>query len=179
MQPKLKREKLLRVREVVETQLKNAETSTRAASVFANNPDVKKMMDLLSPDDPIYSAVLTNQIVVASLVEPQYALGFGVTAFASIAPRDGLERLLVVQMIGCHNLAMAFMARAASKDQPSEVLDKNVSRAARCMDLFLRQTEGLKSYRSKGEQKVQVEHVHVNASAQAVVGCLNTESKNS
>ena len=71
---------------------------------------------------------------------------------------------------------MSFLAYAASKN-PSEVLDKNVSRAVKLMHIFTTQTEVLKSYRSKGEQKVRVEHVHVNASAQAVVGCLNAERK--
>jgi hypothetical protein len=164
------------------TQLQKAKTSTPAATLdassLASDSDLDKMT--FADGNPVYSAFLINQILAASTFaedQPQLALGFGVTVFASIAPRDGLERLLVVQMIGCHNLAMEFMARAAYKDQCSEVLVKSVSYAARFTDLFLRQIEGLKSYRSKGEQKVRVEHVHVNASAQAVVGCLNAERK--
>ena len=166
------------------TQLQKAKTSTpgaaRADSAFVYNPDLKKMTDLLFGDGPIYTAVLEAQLLLTSGFSEdsrEAGIGFTTAAFASIAPRDGLERLLVAQMIGCHNLAMAFMARAASNDQPSEALDKNVSRATRLMDMFVSQIGALKSYRSRGEQKVRVEHVHVNASAQAVVGCLNAERK--
>ena len=166
-----------------QTQLKKAETSTRAATPdLITEQEVRTMMGRFAHGNLAYTSVLTNQLLTASPVaekHPQLAIGFGIHAFSNIGPRDGLEQLLVAQMIGCHNLAMEFMALAACKDQSSTVLDKNVSRAARFMDLFLRQIEGLKSYRSKGEQKVRVEHVQVNASAQAVVGCLNTESKNS
>ncbi len=35
------------------------------------------------------------------------------------------------------------------------------------------QMETLKTYRSKGEQKVEVKHVHVNRGGQAIVGAVN------
>src|SRR5437667_3012401 len=39
---------------------------------------------------------------------------------------------------------------------------------------FASQVEALKRYRTKGEQKVTVEHVHLHAGGQAVVGTIET-----
>jgi hypothetical protein len=39
--------------------------------------------------------------------------------------------------------------------------------------------EALQRYRGKGQQKVTVEHVHVNAGAQAIVGVLRSPEVNS
>jgi hypothetical protein len=40
------------------------------------------------------------------------------------------------------------------------------------------QVEALQRYRGKGQQKVTVEHVHVNAGGQAIVGAVNSGRKN-
>ena len=37
--------------------------------------------------------------------------------------------------------------------------------------------EALKRYRTDGQQKVTVEHVHVHAGGQAVVGTVNTRGR--
>ena len=42
------------------------------------------------------------------------------------------------------------------------------------MTTFAAQVEALKRYRSKGEQKVVVEHVTVNEGGQAIVGNVET-----
>ena len=41
------------------------------------------------------------------------------------------------------------------------------------MRTFAAQMETLKRYRSGGQQKVIVEHVHVNKGGQAIVGAVN------
>jgi len=45
--------------------------------------------------------------------------------------------------------------------------------AVRLMALFASQMETLNKYRTGGQQKVLVEHVHVNDGGQAVVGTVN------
>ena len=39
---------------------------------------------------------------------------------------------------------------------------------------FTAQVEALKRYRSRGEQTVRVEHVHVNEGGQAIIGDVST-----
>ena len=100
-------------------------------------------------------------------------INFVVAALHSIGPRDGLETLLAVQMVGVHTLAMQCLARAALKEQTEFGLDVNVNRATRFLRTFAIQMEALKAHRSKGQQSVKVEHVHIHRGAQAIVGAVN------
>ena len=46
----------------------------------------------------------------------------------------------------------------------------NLRHAARLMGLYERQVAALDKHRGRGQQKVTVEHVHVEAGGQAIVG---------
>lgn len=48
--------------------------------------------------------------------------------------------------------------------------EQNLKHAAKLMTLYARQIDALNKQRGKGQQKVTVEHVHVAAGAQAIVG---------
>ena len=72
-------------------------------------------------------------------------VNFVAAALHSIVPRDGLEVLLSIQMIGVHNLAMEFLKRAALKEQTEFGLDSNVNRATRFLQMFAKQMEVLKA----------------------------------
>jgi hypothetical protein len=39
------------------------------------------------------------------------------------------------------------------------------------------QMEALNRYRSKGQQKITVEHVHINSGGQAIIGNVNSNKK--
>jgi hypothetical protein len=104
-------------------------------------------------------------------------INFVAAALHSISPRDGLETLLAVQMVGIHNIAMEFLKRAAVRGQTDYGLDVNVSRATRCLRTFAIQMEALKAHRSKGQQSVKVEHVHIHRGGQAIVGAVNHTRK--
>jgi hypothetical protein len=90
-----------------------------------------------------------------------------------IAPRDEIEGLLAVQMIGVHNVAMQTMKRAMISDQTFEGKQANVNQATKMLRTFVAQMEALRKYRSGGQQKVTVEHVHVNKGGQAIVGSVH------
>lgn len=92
-----------------------------------------------------------------------------------IKPEDQIEGLLAVQMVGTHNLAMEFMRRAALKSQNPEGVTENVNRVTKLLRTFTAQVETLNKYRTKGQQKVTVEHVQVNAGGQAIVGILENK----
>jgi hypothetical protein len=86
-----------------------------------------------------------------------------------VEPRDQIEAMLAAQMAAVHNATMTFARRLAhvetipQQDSASNALNK----LART---FAAQVEALKRYRSGGEQKMTVQHVHVAEGGQAIVG---------
>lgn len=93
---------------------------------------------------------------------------------AGLAPDNTLEGLLTGQMVAVHNMAMAFMGRAASDKATPEGINQNINRASRLMSLFIRQTETLHKLRNPSQQiQVKHQHVHVDSGAQAVIGDIH------
>jgi hypothetical protein len=88
----------------------------------------------------------------------------------AIGPRDPTEALLAAQMAAIHQATMV----AARRLNHTETIDQQDSASNMLNKLartFAAQIETLKRYRADGEQKVTVQHQHVNVSAnQAVVG---------
>ena len=101
-------------------------------------------------------------------------LNKAVAALAGIGPRDELEGMLAVQMIAVHHLAMECMKRAR-RSQPIEGMNYHINCATKLQRTFVAQVEALNRYRGKGQQKVTVEHVHINKGGQAIVGAVNQE----
>jgi len=87
-----------------------------------------------------------------------------------IRPRDEVEGMLAVQMVGVHNLAMEFVRRAMLKGQTFDGVNMAVARADKLMRTFTMQLDALNRHRGKGQQKITVKHVHVNEGGQAIVG---------
>ena len=84
---------------------------------------------------------------------------------------NATEAMLAVQMLGTHEAAVKFLNSALLEGQTSEAMDANVLRAQRVMRLFVEQLSAMAKLKGKiGQQKVTVEHVHVNAGGQAIVG---------
>ena len=90
-----------------------------------------------------------------------------------IQPQDEIEGMLAVQMIAVHNMAMETIKRAMITGQTFEGEEAYVNHATKMLRTFTTQMEALKRYRTGGQQKVTVEHVHVNEGGQAVVGVVN------
>jgi hypothetical protein len=90
-----------------------------------------------------------------------------------IKPQDEIEAMLVVQMIGVHNMAMATLGRAMIKDQTFAGRQANADQATKMLRTFVAQIEALKKYRTGGQQKMVVEHVNVNEGGQAIVGTVH------
>jgi hypothetical protein len=96
-----------------------------------------------------------------------------------IQPQDEIEGMLAVQMIAVHNMAMETMKRAMITDQTFAGKEANVNQATKMLRTFTAQMEAIKRYRTGGQQKVIVEHVHVTAGGQAIVGVVNRGEGNS
>jgi hypothetical protein len=114
---------------------------------------------------------LMTQIVSATHIQPSgtpvsaETLNAALAAVTGIAPRDEAEAMLAAQMVSVHWLAMTMLKRAAL-DQPSfEIYDSIVNRATKLLRTYTAQLEALKRYRSAGEQRVVVQHQHVNVTA--------------
>jgi hypothetical protein len=92
-------------------------------------------------------------------------------AVTGIGARDEIEGMLATQMVATHVAAM----RALRQLKGSETItqqDSNGNLAIKLLRTFTMQVEALQRYRGKGQQRVTVEHVHVNAGGQAIVGTV-------
>ena len=92
-----------------------------------------------------------------------------------IQPKDEIEGMLAVQMIAVHNAAMEMLKTAMITGQTFAGEDAGINRATKMLRTFTMQMEAMKRYRSGGEQKVTVQHVHVNEGGQAIVGTVSTQ----
>jgi hypothetical protein len=94
-----------------------------------------------------------------------------------ISPKDELEGLLAVQMIGVHNLAVECLRRASLKDQTTEGMDLNIQSATKLLRTFTAQMEALNRHRGKLGQQMVVGNVNVNDGGQAIVGTASRDSR--
>ena len=93
-------------------------------------------------------------------------------ALIGIAPKDEIEGMLAAQLIAAHNAAMECYRRAMLAEQTFEGRRENLSQANKLSRSCAVLVEALNRHRGKGQQKVTVEHVTVNAGGQAIVGSV-------
>ncbi|NNL19292.1 MAG: hypothetical protein HKP37_11180 [Boseongicola sp.] len=93
--------------------------------------------------------------------------------YESLEPADGAEGMLVMQMVGTHDAALECLRRAALPNQTFAGRDMALKHAQKLMTLYTKQLETLNKHRGKGQQKVTVEHVNVQAGGQAIVGSVD------
>ena len=94
--------------------------------------------------------------------------------FSELKPQNGLEGMLATQMVATHSAAMECFRRAMLPEQTAEGRDLNLKNANKLVQTFARQMEVLDKHRGKGQQKITVEHVTVEAGGQAIVGNVST-----
>lgn len=86
-----------------------------------------------------------------------------------IAPKDQIEGMLAAQMIATHHAAMNCF-RIAAKSQTIDMINLVFNSANKLIRSYTTQMEALNRYRGKGQQKMTVEHVHINSGGQAIIG---------
>ena len=94
---------------------------------------------------------------------------------AAMRPRDEAEAMLIAQMIATHELAMIF-ARRLKRIENIPQQDSAVNGLTKLTRTYAAQMEALKRYRSGGEQKMTVQHVHVAEGGQAIVGNVSAST---
>ena len=97
------------------------------------------------------------------------AINEALAAVAGIGARDEIEGMLATQMVATHLAAITALRRLKGAENIPQQ-DSNGNLAAKLLRTFTMQVEALQRYRGKGQQKVTVEHVHVHAGGQAIVG---------
>ena len=96
-------------------------------------------------------------------------LNFMLSMVKGIEPKDEVEAMLAAQMAAVHNATMTYARRLNNSDTFMEVAaaERTFNKLART---FTTQVAALKNYRTGGQQKMTVEHVHVHDGGQAIVG---------
>jgi hypothetical protein len=128
--------------------------------------------DAFGQQSGAFVAPLLSQLANALSKGPDVdlqALNGAVAVVQAVKPRDPLEAMLVSQMVGINAAVMTFTRRLNHVDNIKQQ-DSALNGLVKLAQTYAAQMETLKRYRSAGDQKMTVEHVHVHAGGQAVVG---------
>ena len=150
--------------------VENSDDTTLPLSL--EDVDVNELRKSFGTADPQFQAYLLTHVVrsfEAVLNRKGYdkqkyteACNIVLSILHGIKPRDEVETMLIMQMIGVHNLAMLSLGGSIIGDQPADGRVHLVNQSAKMLRTFTSQMEALKKYRTGGQQKVTVEHVNVN-----------------
>lgn len=94
----------------------------------------------------------------------------GLAVMVGGKPKDELEGILLAQLVAAHNAAMDCYRRVMLHEQTAEGRAMNLAHAGKMSRTCAQLIDGLNKHRGKGQQVVRVEHVHIEAGAQAVIG---------
>lgn len=152
----------------------------KAKTVVAIDPSDQKgeLKSLGGSQSDHWNNTLAKQTVQALWMknsnegEQDRQLSATVAALAGVAPRDELEGMMAAQLIAAHNAAMECYRRAMIGEQTFEGRRENLNQANKLSRTWTTLLDALNKHRGKGQQKVNVEHVHVHAGGQAVVGMV-------
>jgi hypothetical protein len=125
--------------------------------------------DLLEPEEEHMVRQLMGSMGTAHS-STQTSLSVAINRLSGIKPKDSVEIMLGMQMIGAHEAAIECLRRAMLTDQTWEGRDLNLKHAVRLMSVYERQVAALDKHRGGGQQNVTVKYVHVAEGGQAIVG---------
>ena len=133
------------------------------------------LMQALGTTDTAFLTGLLGQLADAGRQGPEVderGLNFMLSVVKGIEPEDEVEAMLAAQMAAVHNATMTFARRLNHVENivQQDSAERAFNKLART---FTAQVEALKRYRTGGEQRVVVEHVHVHQGGQAIVGTVN------
>jgi hypothetical protein len=147
-----------------------------AQGYFIDHPDPELgdqlMAEALGVTDRDAMDGILKQLVGASVIgqKPDAVnLSFMIAMVRSIKPRDGVEAMLVAQMVSVHVMAMrcAYQLANAKDSVRRDSAARALGRLART---FPAQMEALNRHRSHGEPAITVQNVSVQDGGKAIVG---------
>lgn len=88
-----------------------------------------------------------------------------------------LQNMLVMQLLGVHELQQKLLAYASRSLNYPEDNQYFVNAISKLSHLYCTQVTLLQKLQGQSQQKVVVEHLHINKGAQAIVGQVNAHTK--
>ncbi|WP_052507542.1 hypothetical protein [Desulfonatronovibrio magnus] len=134
--------------------------------------DLVSEKNIMGTQDNNLGAALLQQAYKASTPKNQESPEITAAFFTETAPRNPLEAMIISQMAAAHAHAMEMFA-GAKNSTIHEVEIARLKMAEKLMRTFANSLDVLERSRRKVHQSVKVEHVHVNAGGQAIVGCVS------
>jgi hypothetical protein len=158
-------------------------TANAPTTVVADDPEDRKgrLKNIGGSKSDHWNNTLANQAVQSlwmknsSPEERDKQLSATVAALMGIGAKDELEGMMAAQLVAAHNAAMECYRRAMIGEQSFEGRRENLTQANKLSRTYAALVEALNRHRGKGQQKVTVEHVHIHAGGQAVVGAVGAE----
>jgi hypothetical protein len=143
--------------------------------------DAVRLLSAFGTADAGFASLMLNGIInTACEGGPAHpagsaAINEALAAATGIGARDEIEGMLATQMVATHVSAMRALRHLKGSDTVAQQ-DSNGNLAVKLLRTYTMQLEALQRYRGKGQQKVTVEHVHVNAGGQAIVGTVDSSA---
>jgi hypothetical protein len=100
-------------------------------------------------------------------------LNASLATFSEMDPKDSIEAMMITQMIAIQEMTMLMAERALIADQTSEGTDYCVNQVTKLSRSYASLAEAFTKYRTKGMQKITVQHVTVSDGGQAVIGDIH------
>ena len=136
------------------------------------------MKSIGTTDTDFYSGLILQLVNVGSpsRLPDEAGTNFMLSIVKGIEPRDQIEAMLAAQMAAVHMASMTFARRLAHVENipQQDSAERALNKLTRT---FAAQMSALKEYRSKGEQKMTVQHVHVAEGGQAIVGNVSASDR--
>jgi hypothetical protein len=140
--------------------------------------DALRLVSAFGTAEPSFATLMLSGIINAACdgdpAHPPQSedINNALAAATGIGARDETEGMLATQMVATQFAAIGALRRLKGA-QTRHQQDSNGNLAIKLLRTFALQIEALQRYRGKGQQKVTVEHVHVNTGGQAIVGVVH------
>ena len=153
----------------------------KTAMISPDHPDSSvaavRLMEAIGTESQDFFNGISNQIGgVANDGKrvDEDTINFMWDAIKGLKPRDEAEAMLATQMAAVHLATMTFARRLNHVENipQQDSAERAFNKLART---FTTQMTALKNYRTGGQQKMTVEHVHVHDGGQAIVGSVTHE----
>jgi hypothetical protein len=152
-----------------------AENGKANVSIAVDHKDAETgdllFRESLATSDPLVASFLGE--LLAFLAEADGSISEGalnrhLAMVQDLAPRDTAEAMLACQMVAVHVATMTQARYVYNGNGTLEQRDMKASQLNKLARTFAAQMEALKRYRSKGRQKVTVEHKHYHLAPGAI-----------
>jgi hypothetical protein len=153
--------------------------------VLVHRPDDQQgtLKQLGGSQSDLWNTIIANQAINSLWTKNSNAESLSkqrsaaLEGLCGIAPRDEIEGMIGAQLLAAHNAAMECYRRAMIGEQTFAGRQENLNQANKLSRTYAVLLDALNRHRGKGQQKVTVEHVHVHAGGQAVVGAIETRGE--